>query len=354
MGIRATGTACGLLLCALLLTGGTATAAGRCGKAADDEARLDATWATIREGCGCSLAADTEHGKRRKWLACMRKHVRQAIRDGAIRPACREPLKRMARQSLCGETAERTTCCQLGEGGQWGCSLADDADACLSRDGSPRLGISETCVDACAGFCRPQDCNDGDPCTRDRCAADGGCTHMPLVHCGPPDPGGGSGGGGSGGSEEDYPPSCRGKGNFEADITEFDLLDALNRYRARKGRPKLAECASLSRSAQKHAEDMRDRDYFSHTDRRGRHAWDRACRDGFRGACGPATLIGEVLARGPEEPLVVLDQWQSSGAHHEVIRHRDLNVAGIGHACGGRYGHYWVMVFAGRGEASCE
>jgi hypothetical protein len=110
-------------------------------------------------------------------------------------------------------TARATPGCCVSDGD---CDDGDDctADACMRAAGAPTgmcagTPIAGCCVadadcgevdgDLCtvpscnvvAGRCveGPVDCDDGDPCTADACAADGSCTHAPIAGCGMDDAG---------------------------------------------------------------------------------------------------------------------------------------------------------------------
>ncbi len=64
--------------------------------------------------------------------------------------------------------------------------------------------------------------------------------------------------------------------------------------------------------------------------------------------------MGEIIAAANSTADATFSQWVNSPGHESILASAAYKVAGIGHACGGAYGHYWVMVFAAADEASCR
>jgi uncharacterized protein YkwD len=139
------------------------------------------------------------------------------------------------------------------------------------------------------------------------------------------------------------------------DAEEQSFLNLLNQYRSQNGLGALSACTSLNRAAQGHSEDMRDKNYFSHTGLNGSSPWDRACDACYELGCGPQTAMGENIAAGNSDAQSTFTQWKSSPPHNANMLGANFAVIGIGRATGGgQYGVYWTTVFGGATEASCN
>ncbi len=90
----------------------------------------------------------------------------------------------------------------------------------------------------------------------------------------------------------------------------------------------------LNRAAQAHAEDMRQRKYFSHHTPEGWSAADRADQAGYLWS-----LIGENIAWGQPTPESVVESWQKSLGHCENMMHANYQHMGLGRAS-----TYWVQM----------
>ena len=92
----------------------------------------------------------------------------------------------------------------------------------------------------------------------------------------------------------------------------------------------------LQLAARRHAEDMVERDYFSHDSPGGRDLVDRIRRTGWpSGRSG--WRAGEVLAWGTREagtPRSIVAAWMRSPGHRRVLMDEGFDVAGIGVARG--------------------
>jgi uncharacterized protein YkwD len=157
--------------------------------------------------------------------------------------------------------------------------------------------------------------------------------------------------------------SDRGSAARPADDPERRLLAAVNRERARRGRPPLAADPRLAAAAAAHSRAMAERGFFDHCDPdTGSLPWRRVEDAGYLWRA-----VGENVAAGRGEPGEVLDQWLDSRGHRDNLLSRDFVAAGIGYASdpddrfgvrldrdgdcapdrrGGPYRHYWTMVFA--------
>jgi uncharacterized protein YkwD len=150
--------------------------------------------------------------------------------------------------------------------------------------------------------------------------------------------------------------SCTGTGTstYGLRTDEQQLFDSINTYRAANNLAPLRVCRSLSQAAQWQANDMRDRGYYAHSRPGGPEFWERACTAGYQHLCGIHTWAGEIITGWATTPHQALSMWQGSAGHDALMRDSGYLVAGIGHACGGNLGHYWVVEFAGTWESSCD
>lgn len=136
------------------------------------------------------------------------------------------------------------------------------------------------------------------------------------------------------------------------DSEEQRFLELLNEHRAANGLPPVAACTSLNRAAQRHSEDMRDQNYFSHTGLDGSSPGSRACDACFE-AC-QSTGFGENIAAGNSDAEGTFNQWRTSSGHNANMLGDRYVVVGLGRATGGGpYGSYWTNVFAARNDPSC-
>ena len=150
---------------------------------------------------------------------------------------------------------------------------------------------------------------------------------------------------------------CTGAGEATTalDSAEQAFLSLLNEYRAETGAGALTNCRSLSRSAQGHAEDMRDQNYFSTFGKDGSTTYERACSACFELACSPQVLFAEVIGGGYATAQALLDGLTDEADENNILVDPDMKRVGLGHATGGgAYGTYWVIDLAGAGESSCN
>ncbi|WP_159396820.1 CAP domain-containing protein [Sorangium cellulosum] len=146
--------------------------------------------------------------------------------------------------------------------------------------------------------------------------------------------------------------TCAGAGpdTTPLDAEEQAFLGIINQYRAQNGLGALSACTSLSRAAQGHSEDMRDRDYFAHDSQDGRTPWVRATN-----ACYVSGASAENIAAGNSGAQATFDQWKNSPGHNTNMLGSGHKVIGIGRATGGgTYRTYWTTVFGRTSEASCN
>lgn len=95
-------------------------------------------------------------------------------------------------------------------------------------------------------------------------------------------------------------------------------------------------------AARLQARDMAADGFFEHTDPQGRDPADRVAIFDTR---HEFDFVGENIAAGYPSPQATRG-WMSSPGHRANILNSDYTSSGAGFARGGRYGRYYVQVFA--------
>ena len=113
-----------------------------------------------------------------------------------------------------------------------------------------------------------------------------------------------------------------------ASAAEHEVLARVNAERAALGHPALALDVRLTAAARRHAEDMRDGCFLSHTGSDGSSASSRMSGAGY-----PAGL-GEVAAAGswPYPPSQVVSSWMASPGHRSILMSASARHLGMGYA----------------------
>jgi len=117
-------------------------------------------------------------------------------------------------------------------------------------------------------------------------------------------------------------------------MNNFDFL--LNQERSQNDREPLTSIEALRLAAQAHADDMRQKNYFSHIGQDGSSHEDRIREHGYI-ACS----TGENIAKGQKTPDAVMRAWMNSPGHRENILKARSQHYGIGVS-----GDIWVALFA--------
>lgn len=113
----------------------------------------------------------------------------------------------------------------------------------------------------------------------------------------------------------------------------------INAFRAGQGLGALQPNATLTRAAQRHAEDMARRGYFSHSSPGGPNGDNFSQR---ARASGCALRNGaENLANGQQNELDVFVAWQNSAGHRRNMLGQNYTQYGLG-----RSGDFWVLKLA--------
>jgi uncharacterized protein YkwD len=114
------------------------------------------------------------------------------------------------------------------------------------------------------------------------------------------------------------------------------VVKLTNKARVAKGCKPLKRSPKLHKAAQRHAEDMAAKDYFSHTSLDGRQWFERIRAVGYK---NPA---GENIAYGFDTASSVVKGWMNSPGHKRNILDCKFKTIGIGFTADG---DYWVQDF---------
>ncbi len=139
---------------------------------------------------------------------------------------------------------------------------------------------------------------------------------------------------GPGPEADGHIPSCPPSNPAEA----CEVFRIVNQERMNAGLPPFAYDGQLALSAQRHAIDMHDQGYFSHSSQDGRSFSDRTRMTAYS-----AFPSGENIAQGQRSPSSVMTAWMNSPGHRANILHNRHNEIGVGF-----YNFYWVQVMGTR------
>jgi uncharacterized protein YkwD len=119
---------------------------------------------------------------------------------------------------------------------------------------------------------------------------------------------------------------------------EGEVLALVNTVRAGAGCAPLVHDEGLAGVARAHSADMRDRNFFDHTNLDGLDPFDRA------EAAGQTNARAENIAAGQPDPAAVMDAWMNSSGHRANILDCGLRTLGVGVA-EGPGGPWWTQLF---------
>ncbi|MEU4269059.1 CAP domain-containing protein [Streptomyces sp. NPDC026092] len=121
-----------------------------------------------------------------------------------------------------------------------------------------------------------------------------------------------------------------------------EVVALANAEREKAGCAPLRSERRLAESAQAHADDMADRDYYEHTTPEGRDAGDRITAAGYTWSSW-----AENIHRGPKTPVQAMEDWMSSDGHRRHILNCAFKDIGVGVALAAD-GPWWVQNFGTR------
>ena len=124
---------------------------------------------------------------------------------------------------------------------------------------------------------------------------------------------------------------------------ENEVIRLVNVERSKNGLAGLKANWQLCRVARYKSEDMRDKNYFSHTSPTFGSPFDMIKNFGI---CFSAA--GENIAMGQQTPSSVMTSWMNSTGHRQNILNTNYTEIGVGIAKSSNGGIYWVQQFIRR------
>lgn len=120
---------------------------------------------------------------------------------------------------------------------------------------------------------------------------------------------------------------------------EQEVVRLVNEIRTQYGLKTLSEDWELSRVARYKSQDMRDKNYFSHTSPTYGSPFQMMKSFGisYRSA-------GENIAKGQRTPQEVVNAWMNSSGHRANILNSSYTKIGVGYVSDG---NYWTQMFIG-------
>lgn len=124
----------------------------------------------------------------------------------------------------------------------------------------------------------------------------------------------------------------------ESDVSASEIVTEINAYRRSQGLFKLRQSNAISKQAQRHAENLADRETLSHTSKKGYGVKHRY-------PCGTAgeNLYMSSYLDGAES---VIESWEISPGHKRIMEETRFSSVGVGVAQGDD-GVYVVAGFCG-------
>lgn len=131
----------------------------------------------------------------------------------------------------------------------------------------------------------------------------------------------------------------------EIELAKQRLLELVNAVREEHGALPLKRNMLLEAAAQDYADDMHDRNFFSHESPDGTTFDQRIEAAGYPGPCDRPgcrmrIYMGENLAKGFDTPESVLKGWMDSPGHRANILSENFSEVGLGIS-----GNYWSQSF---------
>ena len=129
----------------------------------------------------------------------------------------------------------------------------------------------------------------------------------------------------------------------EVKALEKAVITLVNQERAKQGLAPLSHNWQLSRVARYKSEDMRDKNYFSHTSPTYGSPFTMMKNFGIR-----YMAAGENIAMGQQTAAAVMSSWMNSPGHRSNILSKSFTEIGVGVAKSKSGTLYWTQMFIGR------
>lgn len=120
---------------------------------------------------------------------------------------------------------------------------------------------------------------------------------------------------------------------------EAEVIRLVNNIRKQNGLSELTANWELSRVARYKDQDMKDKNYFSHTSPTYGTPFQMIKAFGL-----PYRTAGENIAKGYATPQAVVNGWMNSSGHRANILNASYKQIGVGYVAGG---NYWTQMFIG-------
>ncbi|MFE5140406.1 sigma-70 family RNA polymerase sigma factor [Streptomyces fagopyri] len=127
-----------------------------------------------------------------------------------------------------------------------------------------------------------------------------------------------------------------------ATTTVAQVVELVNKERAKAGCGPLTEDAQLEKAAQAHSDDMAARNFFEHTNPDGADPGQRITAAGYRWS-----TYGENIAQGQQTPQAVMESWMNSPGHRANILNCSFKNIGVG-VHKGSGGPWWTQDFGAK------
>ncbi len=127
----------------------------------------------------------------------------------------------------------------------------------------------------------------------------------------------------------------------DSGVSEYEkrVVELVNVERAKYGLPALKLNTELSAVARLKSQDMKDKNYFSHTSPTYGSPFDMMKKFGIS-----YRTAGENIARGQRTPEEVVNGWMNSEGHRANILNSSFTEIGVGYVADG---NYWTQMFIG-------
>lgn len=126
-----------------------------------------------------------------------------------------------------------------------------------------------------------------------------------------------------------------------AEMTQAEaVLKLVNQERQKAGVEPLTLSAKLTDIANTKAQDMIDKNYFSHQSPTYGSPFDMLKKFGVS-----FSYAGENIAAGQKSAEEVMESWMNSSGHKANILNKNYTQLGVGFKRGGQYGTEWVQLF---------
>lgn len=130
--------------------------------------------------------------------------------------------------------------------------------------------------------------------------------------------------------------------NTQTSVSAFEkkVAELVNQERAKQGLKPLTLDTKLSDVARAKSQDMKDKNYFSHTSPTYGSPFDMMKKFGitYRAA-------GENIAKGQRTPEEVMNAWMNSDGHRKNILSPNFTHIGVGYVASG---NIWTQMFIGK------